>query len=153
MRVLIACVLLVACSGKSEKASPLVEAAKRCAAKGAEMTCGRPILRVASLRAAQAYYRDKLGFTIAWEHGDPPDFGAVKRGELELFMCERCQSTPGVWSMTFMQSVDPYYDELKRRGATIVMPPSDMPWGLREMHVADPDGNVIRFGAHGEHDD
>jgi len=27
------------------------------------------------------------------------------------------------------------------------MSPKDMPWGLREMHVADPYGNVIRFGS------
>lgn len=150
MRFTMACLVLVACSGKSEKATPLVDEAKRCAAKGAEMSCGRPIVRVANLRAAQAYYRDKLGFTVEWDHGDPPDFGAVKRGDFELFMCERCQSGPGMWSMTFMHDVDPYYAELQKRGAHIVMAPKDMPWGLREMHVGDLDGNVIRFGSHGD---
>ena len=40
--------VLAACSGKSERVNPLVETAKRCA-KGAEMTCGRPIVRVANL--------------------------------------------------------------------------------------------------------
>jgi hypothetical protein len=34
----------------------------------------------------------------------------------------------------------------------IQMPPTDTRWGLRELHVADPDGNVIRFGSHGDHD-
>jgi uncharacterized glyoxalase superfamily protein PhnB len=34
-----------------------------------------------------------------------------------------------------------------RKGAIIKSPPGDKPWGMREMQVADPDGNVIRFGS------
>jgi catechol 2,3-dioxygenase-like lactoylglutathione lyase family enzyme len=148
-------VLLVAvgCSEKrTERESPLVAEARRCT-KGAEMTCGRPIVRVTSLKASQAYYRDKLGFKVDWDHGDPPDFGSVSRGDYVLFMCEQCQSAAGAWSMTFMTNVDKFYEELKERGAIIRTPPTDMPWGLREMQVADIDGNVIRFASHGDHDD
>ncbi len=153
MRIALAAALLtVACSGKSERESALVAEAKRCTAKGAEMTCARPIVRVENLKASQAYYRDKLGFKVDWDHGDPPTFGAVSRSELVLFQCEQCQGGAGAWTMTFMSNIDAYHEELKKRGAIIQMPPTDMPWGLREMHVADPDGNVIRFGSHGEHD-
>jgi catechol 2,3-dioxygenase-like lactoylglutathione lyase family enzyme len=151
--VLVALVLATGCSGKkTERESPLVAEAKRCGASGSEMECARPIIRVASLLASQAYYREKLGFKVDWEHGEPPDFGSVSRGDYVLFMCEQCQSAAGAWSMTFMHDVDKYYDELKHRGAIIRQPPTDMPWGLREMHIADPDGNVIRFGSHGDHD-
>jgi catechol 2,3-dioxygenase-like lactoylglutathione lyase family enzyme len=150
---LLVLVVAVGCSGKrTERESPFVAEAKRCA-KGSEMECARPILSVDNLQASQAYYRDKLGFKLDWDHGDPPDFGSVSRGDFVLFMCERCQGKPGAWSMTFMKSVDPYHEELKQRGAIIQMPPTDMPWGLREMQVADVDGNVIRFASHGEHDD
>ena len=150
---LLVLVVAVGCSEKrTERQSPLALEAKRCA-KGAEMTCARPILTVDSLKASQAYYRDKLGFKVDWEHGEPPDFGSVSRGDFVLFMCQRCQGNPGAWSMTFMPNVDPYYEELKERGAIVRTPPTDMPWGLREMHVADPDGNVIRFASHGDHDD
>jgi uncharacterized glyoxalase superfamily protein PhnB len=38
-----------------------------------------------------------------------------------------------------------------KRGARIKMPPTDMPWGVREMKVADRDGNVLRFGSAIEH--
>ena len=48
--------------------------------------------------------------------------------------------------MVFARDVDALHKELSRRGARIRMPPKDMPWGIRELHVADPDGNVIRFG-------
>jgi len=40
--------------------------------------------------------------------------------------------------------------EISRKGAIIKQPPADMPWGMREMQVADPDGNVIRFGCSSE---
>jgi len=35
---------------------------------------------------------------------------------------------------------------LRQRRAIIRQPPTNMPWGMREMQVSDPDGNVIRFG-------
>jgi catechol 2,3-dioxygenase-like lactoylglutathione lyase family enzyme len=148
--VAVAIVVLAACSGDPEPARehPLVAMAKAC--HGGELSCPRPIITVDSLRASQAYYRDKLGFTIDWDHGDPPDFGAVSRGDYQVFLCQRCQGHPGAWSMTFVRDVDKLHEELVRRGAIIQMPPSEMPWGLREMQVADPDGNVIRFGAPGK---
>lgn len=33
------------------------------------------------------------------------------------------------------------------RGATIRQPPTNYPWGSREVHVFDPDGHVLRLGA------
>ncbi len=47
--------------------------------------------------------------------------------------------------MVFSRDVDALYKEIRARGAIIEMAPTRMPWGLREMHVADPDGNTIRF--------
>jgi catechol 2,3-dioxygenase-like lactoylglutathione lyase family enzyme len=106
-----------------------------------------PIFRVASLRKAQRHYRDVLGFKVLWEDGDPPDFGAVKRGDALFFLCQQCQGRGDAWSMVFVPDVDAYYAELKQRRANIKMRPKDMPWKLRELHVADADGNVIRFAS------
>jgi catechol 2,3-dioxygenase-like lactoylglutathione lyase family enzyme len=137
---------LAGCKRTGERNDPLVEAAKACT-RHADLSCPRPILHVRSLHASQRYYRDALGFKIDWEHGDPPDFGSVSRGDTVLFMCQGCQGNPGSWMMVFTPSVDRLHDELVRKGAIIKSPPADMPWGLREMQVADPDGNVIRFGS------
>jgi catechol 2,3-dioxygenase-like lactoylglutathione lyase family enzyme len=120
-------------------------------ARDAELGCPRPIFSVRDLRASQRYYRDALGFKIDWEHGDPPSFGSVSRGDSALFMCEGCQGQPGAWVVIFARDVDRLHEELVRNKAIIKMPPTDMPWGLREMHVADPDGNMIRFGSSTEH--
>ena len=115
------------------------------------MSCARPIFNVRDLRASQRYYREALGFKVDWDHGDPPDFGSDSRGEGVLFMCQGCQGRPGTWVMIFTRDVDRLHEELVRNKAIIQMPPPDMPWGLREMQVADPDGNVIRFASAIDH--
>jgi catechol 2,3-dioxygenase-like lactoylglutathione lyase family enzyme len=143
---------LSGCKGKGERDrnEPLVEAARSCARHG-ELSCPRPIFTVASLPASQRYYRDALGFKLDWDHGDPPDFGSVSRGDAMIFMCQGCQAPRGAWTMVFARDVDQLHRELVERQAIIKMPPTDMPWGLRELHVADPDGNVLRFGSSIEH--
>ena len=139
------------CKRSSERADALIETARACAKHG-DLSCPRPILTVRNLHASQRYYRDALGFHIDWEHGDPPDFGSVTRGESTLFMCQGCQGSPGSWMWIFAPDVDRLHDELVRRGAIIKLKPTNMPWGVREMHVADPDGNVLRFGSGLDHD-
>ena len=134
------------CKRASDRNDRLVEAAKACARHG-DLSCPRPILHVRSLQASQRYYRDALGFRIEWEHGDPPDFGAIGRGDAVLFLCQGCQGNPGSWMMIFTPNVDRLHAEIARKGAIIKQPPANMPWGMREMQVADPDGNVIRFGS------
>jgi catechol 2,3-dioxygenase-like lactoylglutathione lyase family enzyme len=144
--------LVASCKGESERRSPLLEAAKACAHEG-ELSCPRPIINVRSLRASQAYYRDVLGFNVDWDYGDPPDFGSVSRGHGVIFMCQGCQGTPGSWIMMFTPDVDKLHEEFRRKKAIIRMAPTDMPWGVREMHVADPDGNVLRLGTGIDDDD
>jgi len=138
--------MLSACG---DERSPLLELAER--AEGKDLSAAIPIFSVDSLRASQAYYRDVLGFTVEWEDGDPPDFGAVKRGDAVLFMCQRCQGHPGGWIMMFTPDVDRLHAELKGRGAIISRPPTNMPWRLREMLVQDPDGNTMRFASAIDH--
>jgi catechol 2,3-dioxygenase-like lactoylglutathione lyase family enzyme len=156
MRIAIACLVIgiLGCSDSKPARDKyaLAEAAKKCLAHDG-MSCTIPILTIKELRASQAYYRDKLGFKVDWDHGDPPDFGAVSRDHSVIFMCQQCQGTPGAWLMIFTKDVDALHAEYVKRGAIIKMAPTDMPWGLREMQVQDPDGNVIRFGGHGNHDD
>lgn len=136
--------LLVSC-GRERSRSPLAKAARACA-DGDDLSCGRPIFNVSDLRASQRYYRDVLGFKLDWEYGDPPDFASVSRGHGVLFLCEHCQGTPGAWAMYFHPDVDRLYREIAKKGAKIRMPPRTMPWRMREMHIADLDGNVLRVG-------
>jgi catechol 2,3-dioxygenase-like lactoylglutathione lyase family enzyme len=142
-------IAVVGCNGNGNAThnQPLVEAARACA-HDPELSCPRPIANVRDLRASQRYYRDALGFKIDWEYGSPPDFSSVSRGDTVIFLCQGCQGPPGAAAMMmFTRSVDRLHDELVRRKAIIKMPPRNMPWGLREMQVADLDGNLMRVGS------
>ena len=144
-------VLLAGGCGRS-KSEPFVEAAHAAFSNATgDPAAATPIFNVHDLRASQTYYRDVLGFTVPWDYGDPPDFGAVKRGDTVIFLCQGCQGNPGAWVHVFTRDVDRLYGELVARKAIIRMPPRDMPWHLREMQVADPSGNVIRFASETRH--
>jgi uncharacterized glyoxalase superfamily protein PhnB len=82
--------------------------------------------------------------------GDPPSFGCVARGKIEIFLSEGGQGQPGMWMSIFVDDVDVLHEEYKKSGATIRQPPTNMPWGIREMNVQDPDGHRLRMGSHHE---
>lgn len=108
-----------------------------------------PILWVNSVPASIACYVEKLGFRKCWDW--PADageatFACVARGEACLFLCKQGQGSPGTWMSIFVDDVDALHEEFKASGATILMAPTDRPWGMREMHVTDLDQHVIRFG-------
>ena len=103
-----------------------------------------PILRVRDLRASLAYYVEKLGFQIDWEHSSP--FASLSRGHCSFFLCEGGQGHLGAWTWTGVDDVDVLCEDFRGRGAIIRHPPTNHDWGY-EMQVADPDGNVLRFGA------
>jgi len=102
-----------------------------------------PILRVADFDAALAYYEHALGFTLAWRDGR---FGCVRRGHVTLMLSEGSQGSPGTWVYLDVSDVDQLYQELLRTRARIRHPPTNFPWGSRELHVFDLDAHVFRFG-------
>lgn len=107
-----------------------------------------PILRVADFDASVAYYVDVLGFTLAWQHGR---FGAVRRGDASLMLCEGSQGHPGTWVWLGVDDADALHREYVASGARIRHEPRNFPWGSRELHVFDPDGHVLRLGSASPH--
>jgi uncharacterized glyoxalase superfamily protein PhnB len=105
-----------------------------------------PIFYAADVVKSLNYYVDTLCFEEKWEWDDPPTFGGVRNGDVQIFFCKNCQGNPGTWISVFVDNVDAYYETIKAKGANILSPPQDMEWGIREMLVEDPDGHKIRFG-------
>lgn len=103
-----------------------------------------PILRVADLARSLAFYQDGLGFGLEWRDGD---MASVCRGEANLMLCERAQGHAGTWVYLGVDDADALAAELASRGVVLRVPPTNYPWGARELHVADPDGHVLRFGS------
>lgn len=149
VRALLVCLVVAAVGCKAARRSPLAEAARACHED--ELSCARPIFPVRDLPRSLAYYRDVLGFEVDWVYGEPPDFASVSRGKGVLFLGVD-DATPGSWVMFFTRDVDALHREIAGRGAIVRMAPRDMPWGVREMQVADPDGNIMRFGTGIEED-
>ena len=106
----------------------------------------------------------KWGWKELWDWGTPPTFGAVGSGkEARIFLCQGAQGgrgrgrTPpcfsrtetkkgdkGVWMS--VDDVDEMHKYCVAAGLEITFPPTDMPWGVREMHLRHPDGHVFRVG-------
>jgi catechol 2,3-dioxygenase-like lactoylglutathione lyase family enzyme len=122
-----------------------------------------PILNVSDLAASFAWF-GKLGWKKLWDWGDPPGFGAVGSGECEIFLCRDGQggrgrggvtatfgpdgdetADKGVWMSVWVDDVDAVHRVCVEEGLEVAFPPTDMPWGVREMHVRHPDGHVLRI--------
>jgi uncharacterized glyoxalase superfamily protein PhnB len=112
-----------------------------------EFECVVPILNVKNFAASMDYYVNTLGFRKKWDWGNPPTFGCVARGNVDIFLCEGAQGQPGVWMSIFTEDVDALHEDYKRSGALIRLPPTNLPWGTREMNVEDLDGHRMRMGS------
>src|SRR6185436_9673546 len=103
-----------------------------------------PILRVSNMAASVRYYTETLGFINA-EWGND-DFTCVTRDGAAIYLSHRSQGHYGTWAWIGVEDVDSLYREYTESGAKIRQPPRNYPWAL-EIHVEDPDGNVLRFGS------
>ena len=90
------------------------------------------------------FYVDLLGFKNAvW---GTSEFTSVNRDKAGIYLCQRGQGQGKAWIWIGVEDVEKLLEEYQERGVRILMPPTNFPWAL-EMHVEDPDGNVIRFGS------
>ena len=108
-----------------------------------------PVLAVADLEAAIAYYTAALGFAEAWRWGEPAVRAGVARGGVELQLVRA--GTPGAprWPgvvYCHVRGVDAYHAACTRRGATIREPLAARAFGLHDFRVHDLDENLLGFG-------
>lgn len=121
-----------------------------------------PILNVSDLKRTFEWF-EKLGWQKAWDWGNPATFGGVCSDNSEIFLCEGGQGGRGhtglpktfgpgsnealekdVWMSMWVDNVDAVHERCVEQGIEITWPPTNMPWGAREMHVRHPDGHVFR---------
>lgn len=108
------------------------------------------VLAVHDLAAETAYFTGVLGFACDWQ--DPGNWQAVVRGGVQV-MLGRCPETipakdlgdHSYFGLFATDDVDALHAEFAGRGALILAPPADKPWGWREMPVATPEGHRMMF--------
>ena len=129
-----------------------------------EMTAHKltPILNVSNLAESFRWF-EKLGWEKGWDWGEPPTFGGVCSGSARsssarvrrAAAARRRQgdirpdgdetSDKGAWMSIWVDDVDAVHRRCVEQGLEVTWPPTDMPWGVREMHVRHPDGHVFRI--------
>lgn len=117
-------------------------------------TEGHPILNVKNVTVSLDYYCNTLGFqdVFHWSHEDTPPwtFAQVRRGNFFVYLCQGAQGGPGMWmylNLASLEDLAALYQEYQAKAAKITEPPTDQPWGMREMLIEDVDGHILRIGA------
>ncbi len=126
-----------------------------------------PILNVSNFKESMAWF-EKLGWRKCWDWSadgnSSPTFGAVQSGKCQIFLCLDGQggrgkssfpattgdngeesADKGVWLSIWVEDVDAIHRTCLAQGLEVTWPPTDEPWGVREMHVRHPDGHVFRI--------
>jgi uncharacterized glyoxalase superfamily protein PhnB len=106
-----------------------------------------PVLRVSDLEASIEYYTRVLGFTLDWRDRDSDSFASVSRDGCHVFLSVGDQGNFGSWLWIAVNDADAIHEGLLANGARVRHPPTNFPWGSRELQVEDPDGNVLRLAS------
>ncbi|WP_375499118.1 VOC family protein [uncultured Jatrophihabitans sp.] len=108
-----------------------------------------PNLTVSDTAAANRFYADTLGFTIADDFGWVGFLTAPESGPVELHTVTHDETAPveSVVSIA-VDDVDEAYRRVREAGADIVHELQEEQWGVRRFFFRDPDGNVINVVAH-----
>ena len=106
----------------------------------------RPILYVADMERALAFYTGKLGFSESWRHDEE---GRTQVAQVERLGCElifSCQEEMKAGPGRIFISLDPeVLDAVRREYEGRRLDIRDARWGYATMIVADPDGNELFF--------
>jgi catechol 2,3-dioxygenase-like lactoylglutathione lyase family enzyme len=103
-----------------------------------------PQLPVPNVREAQAYYRDVLGFKIAWIYQE--EYGAVYNGATEIFFSQQDGEIRPCSNFVRVDNADEVLTTYRERGVKIVEEIASHPWGMREFTIEDDNGHLFRIG-------
>ena len=112
-----------------------------------EILASRMLLRPADYPRSVSFYRDSLVLAIAREYpGGTVFYAGQSLIELAGHGAPATAHRPFPGAL-WLQVRDVYatQDELAARGVEIAREARQEPWGLHEMHVADPDGVTLIF--------
>ena len=104
-----------------------------------------PTIPVTDIDRALRFYRDLLGFTVVFTNGNPVCFAVIIQGQAELHLSVRPVAAGSAHIHLMVDDLAGIHDLLRQTGIPIRQPPTVQPWGLRDLIVADPDGNSLEI--------
>jgi catechol 2,3-dioxygenase-like lactoylglutathione lyase family enzyme len=144
-------------AASADEPSPAAEATAR-------VEYALPFVFVSDMRAALAFYGERLGFKTEFAYGEPPYYAqvmrdgvrlALKHADAPLFEALKPFRTVKdeelISAMIALDRAKPLYLEYEAAGVRFHQPLRRESWGAWSFMVEDPDGNIIGFGGRGEH--
>ena len=123
-----------------------------------------PFIFVRDVRAALAFYGERLGFETEFAYGEPPFYAQVMRDGVRLALKHadeplfealkpfRTIKDEEILSVSIaLDRAKPLYLEYEAAGVRFHQPLRRESWGAWSFMVEDPDGNILAFGGYGEH--
>lgn len=126
------------------------------------LTGAEPQLFVADIQASCGFFTRKLGFEIAFMHGDPPFYAQVFRDHARLNLRhvdaplfdnglrEREDLLSAVITLDSVAGIEALFREVKATGAPLHQELRQEPWGAITFIVKDPDSNLLLFAGPAE---
>jgi predicted enzyme related to lactoylglutathione lyase len=111
-----------------------------------EVLSSRVLLHPTDFERSFRFYAESLGLHIYREWGRGSTRGVVfflGGGFLELSGSSRTRVSESIGLWLQVRDVEAVGRGLEEAGVDIIEPPTDKPWGLREMQARDPDGLSI----------
>ncbi|MGY6121878.1 bleomycin resistance protein (plasmid) [Paraburkholderia strydomiana] len=112
-----------------------------------ELAFGKAIPVLASLDIARTlqFFSDVLGFKT--QHVDNFSYGMAARGKVEIhfWLCNDKRIAENTSCYVRVNDVYALYAELEPK-LPALKSVAEREWGMAELYVFDPDGNLIRFG-------
>lgn len=105
-----------------------------------------PILAALDIAETLAWYADRLGFEIRHDFGD---YGIVRRDRilLNFWLCKDRHIAENTSAYLNVTGADALHAEWRARHPdTRMTQPKDFDYGMREFHVWDLNGNLLRLG-------
>jgi len=114
-------------------------------------------LFVSDMKAACAFFTEKLGFEVVFSYGEPPFYAQVKRDQARLnlrLVCEpvfagdireREQLLSASMTVESAAEIKQLFLQYQMADVDFFQPLKQEPWGARAFIVRDPDGNLLLF--------
>jgi catechol 2,3-dioxygenase-like lactoylglutathione lyase family enzyme len=119
----------------------------------ASMTASAPQFLVENLSESLTFYERRLGFSRDFVYED--FYAGMSRDHAVIHLkcapkleAERAHRKAGEHLDAYLAAsgIGELHDEFIGRGAPIIRPLEQRPWGVRDFYVEDPDGYILCFG-------
>jgi catechol 2,3-dioxygenase-like lactoylglutathione lyase family enzyme len=118
------------------------------------LIAAEPQLFVRDIVHSAEFYRQKLGFSVAFMYGQPPFYAQVFRDGARLNLrqvdepvLDRIHRDPEqlLSASITLEDAAPLFLEYEASEVEFAQPLKSEPWGARTFIVRDPDGNLLLF--------